>query len=637
MVNRYLTLTPLEQALSILKTSFQVPAGLEVVPITSAVGRVIAVPVYAKYSVPEANLAAMDGIAVRSADTIGANDQAPVTLDRFVRVNTGNIVPPEFDAVIMIEDTWEDGSSFQIRKSAPPNQHIRPAGEDIRKGQLVLPVGHQVRPFDTGALATYGITHVEVRSVRVGIIPTGSELVPLGVRPAPGQVVESNTIMAQVFLSSMGACCRRYQIIRDDPELIANALEEAVKENDLVIISAGSSAGTRDFTAGVIRSLGDLLFHGVAIRPGKPVMLGKISGKPVLGLPGYPLAAQTVLREFAAPLLESWGFAPAQQHTVMTRISQALTSDPGFDDFIPVYVGRVGTACWGVPQSRGSGVQMATIRANGYTHVPSRLEGYEADSEIEVILTTDPARIDRTVLLSGLLDRSLEDLANIIHEQGLFLHAGSLGTTESLLALRKKACHAAPISLPPDPMLPECPFLSQNMPMEGLAFVHIATIVTGIASYGSTTIEDLLAKRWVNAKRDTTSRFLFDSFLSSHGLDPERIDGYRREVSGHASAIRAIADGTADAGICTAGAASAAGLSFIPLGYERYGLAVHPALLPDRKIASLISVIRSPEFRRLLAGYPGYDLSSTGMLQMVSEDRTITELSEAILLQGTPV
>jgi len=342
MVNRYLTLTSLEQALSILTTSFQVPEGRETIQIPQAVGRVVAVPVYAQYSVPEANIAAMDGIAVRSSDTIGASEQAPVTLEHFARVNTGNIVPREFNAVIMIEDTWQTGDKFQIRKSIAPNQHVRPVGEDIKENQLVLPSGHLVRPFDIGALATYGVTHIEVKAIKIGIIPTGSELVPLGVRPTLGQVVESNTIMAQVFLSAMGAHCKRYPIIRDDPDLIAEMLKTAVRDNDLVLISAGSSAGTRDFTAGVISSLGELLFHGVAIRPGKPVMLGKIGKKPVLGLPGYPLAAQTILREFAAPLLEAWGFAQVQRNTLRAKLSSAINSDLGFDDFVPVYAGRVG-------------------------------------------------------------------------------------------------------------------------------------------------------------------------------------------------------------------------------------------------------------------------------------------------------
>jgi putative molybdopterin biosynthesis protein len=205
MVKRYLELRSLDEALELLTTSFHSPQRTEKVPVMQSTGRVVAVPVYAKYSVPEVNLSAMDGIAVRSRDTIGACDRNPVTLDHFARINTGNIVPPEFDAVIMIEDVWESGDCFQIRRTAAPWQHVRPAGEDIRENRLVLPKGHLIRTFDIGALATYGITSVEVRAVRVGIIPTGSELVSPGVRPGPGQVVESNTIMAQVFLDQMGA------------------------------------------------------------------------------------------------------------------------------------------------------------------------------------------------------------------------------------------------------------------------------------------------------------------------------------------------------------------------------------------------------------------------------------------------
>ena len=205
MVKRYLELHSLDEALALLTSSFAVPKRTEMVPVMQSVGRVVAEPVFAKYSVPEVNLSAMDGIAVRSRDTIGAGDRTPVTLDHFAIVNTGNIVPPEYDAVIMIEDVWEAGDNFQIRRAASPWQHVRPAGEDIRENRLVLPRGHLIRAFDIGALATYGIIRVEVKAVNVGIIPTGSELVPLGVRPAPGQVVESNTIMAQVFLDQMGA------------------------------------------------------------------------------------------------------------------------------------------------------------------------------------------------------------------------------------------------------------------------------------------------------------------------------------------------------------------------------------------------------------------------------------------------
>jgi putative molybdopterin biosynthesis protein len=295
MAKRYLDLRSLDEALTLLTTSFPRPQRTETIPVTQASGRVAAEPVHAKYSVPEVSISAMDGIAVRSRDTLGAGDRNPVTLEHAVRVNTGNVVPPEFDAVVMIEDVWEEDGRYQVRRAVVPRQHVRPAGEDIKENKLVLPRGHLIRPFDIGALITYGITEVVVLAVRVGIIPTGSELVPIGTRPKPGQVVESNTVMAQVYLSQMGADCTRYPIVVDEPDLIKETMRRAVEENDLVLISAGSSAGTRDFTESVIRSLGDLVFHGVAVKPGKPVMLGKVNGKPVLGLPGYPLAAQTVL------------------------------------------------------------------------------------------------------------------------------------------------------------------------------------------------------------------------------------------------------------------------------------------------------------------------------------------------------
>ncbi len=323
MVKRYLTLISLERAKELTLSSFGNPDRRVTIPVINCAGRVTATPVYAKYSVPEVNLSAMDGFAVRSRDTVGATDQSPVIIEDFAQVNTGNIVPPGFDAVIIIEDTWKRGNHIQIRKSASLWQHIRPAGEDVREGQLVLPEGHRIRPFDIGALATYGIVHVDVREVNIGLIPTGSELVNLGIRPGPGQVVESNTIMAQVFLGEMGANCTRYPIACDSPEIIEESLCKAVDENDLVLISAGSSAGTRDYTAEVIESAGELIFHGVAMKPGKPAMLGKIKGKPVIGLPGYPLAAQTALQGICRAPARIMGIAcPVVSHIPGTVIRE---------------------------------------------------------------------------------------------------------------------------------------------------------------------------------------------------------------------------------------------------------------------------------------------------------------------------
>ncbi|HII99306.1 MAG TPA: molybdopterin biosynthesis protein [Methanoregula sp.] len=633
MVKRYLELRSFDEAIDLLKKTFPRPEKTEKVPVMQAAGRIVVSPVYAKYSVPEVNLAAMDGIAVRSRDTVGAIDANPITIDHFSRVNTGNIVPPEFDAVIMIEDVWEAGNDFQIRKSATPRQHIRPAGEDIRESRLVLPKGHLIRPFDIGALVTYGITTVEVLTVNVGIIPTGSELVPLGARPAPGQVVESNTIMAQVYLSQMGAHCTRYPIVPDDPDLIRDTLRLAVKENDLVLISAGSSAGTRDFTESVIRSLGELIFHGVAVKPGKPAMLGRVNDTPVLGLPGYPLAAQTVLREFAAPLLESWGFAPAPRYPVTVRLAQPLVSDLGFDEFIPVFVGRIGDSIIGAAHGKGAAVQMATVKANGYTHIPASIEGYEGGTAIEVFLTTDPGSVERTIILTGTLDPALEELASLAQNEGLFIHATNPGNISGLRALTRNACHAAPLSLPAHSLhLSYEPLISYNENPD-LAFIHLATMELGIVSRDGLDTGDLPHARFINTRKGTPSRSILDDLLKREGINPAQVDGYLQEVHGPQAVAAAILNGFADAGMCTSGIATAEGLRFVPVASEDYELVVQKEMLNDPRISTLVSLIKSPRFYAILQKKGGYDLTLTGTIRELDYKKNVSALLPGNLLE----
>jgi putative molybdopterin biosynthesis protein len=625
MVKRYLELRSLDEALTLLTTSFAVPHRTGTISVADASGRIVAEPVFAKYSVPEVSVSAMDGIAVRSRDTIGAGDRNPLTLEHAVRVNTGNVIPPEFDAVIMIEDVWEEGDRYQIRRAAAPRQHVRPAGEDIKENKLVLPKGHLIRPFDIGALITYGITTIEVLAVKVGIIPTGSELVPLGVRPKPGQVVESNTVMAQVFLSQMGAACTRYPIVQDDPDLIREALRKAVDENDCVLISAGSSAGTRDFTESVIRSLGDLVFHGVAVKPGKPVMLGKVKGKPVLGLPGYPLAAQTVLREFAAPLLEYWGFAPAPHYKVTARLAQALTSDLGFDEFVPIFVGRLGTEIIGTPHGKGGFAQMATVKANGYTHIPAPVEGYEAGTRVEVLMTTDPGSIERTLIFTGSLDPALEELANLAHDEGLFIHATNPGNVAGILALGSNSCHAAPLVLPAGSLLASYQPLRQYPESGDLTFIHIATVELGIASRDGLGIRDLPRVRFINTRKDTPSRTVLDSLLAAEGIHPSQVNGYMQEVHSHLAVAAAIRDGFADAGICTSSVASTNELRFVPVAHEDYELVMDKELIADSRIRTLLALIQSSTYSSILEKIGGYDTKKTGTVRELSPDASLIE------------
>ena len=625
-MKRYLSLISFDRAIEILNSTFRDPHRTETVPVTESFGRVIARPVYAGYSVPGENLSAMDGYAVRCRDTVGAKEQNPVIIKDFVQVNTGNIVPPGYDAVVMVEDTWDAADGILIRKPAMQWQHIRSAGEDVKEGELILPAGHQVRHFDIGALVTYGITHLEVMAVHIGLIPTGSEIIPLGQKPGPGQVVESNMVMAQVYFQSAGAHCTRYPIVPDEPGQIAKAILQAVSGNDLVLVSAGSSAGTRDHTADVISTLGELIFHGVAVKPGKPVILGRISGKPVLGLPGYPLAAQTVIREMAGRLIQSWNLSPPPVYPIPVSLAHTLMSDLGFDEFILVSVGRVDGRYWGFPHSRGSGVQMASVRANGYIHIAPPVEGLEAGQTVDVSLTTDQASIEKTILISGRYDPALERLAEIIREKGLVLHAAKSGNEGGIIALNRHACHGAPVSLPDYSFLPQCRSITGLIPPAGLIFVHIASVSQGIVSREGISLAELSKVRFINRQKGSATRMIFDALLEVRGVAPGTIDGYSHEVPSQEAVTRAVRTGLADAGICSSGAAKAAGLCFVPVVNEQYELAIRTESFTDPMVRTLIGAIQSPLFRSNLEDTGGYDVSRTGAINAINEDLAITEI-----------
>jgi putative molybdopterin biosynthesis protein len=581
MPRRYLNLTPLSEALAIIRREFPSPGRAETVPLAEAVGRVTAEPLYAGYSVPMTDIAKFDGYAVKSGETLGAQDQRPLPLPEYVRVNTGEVLPPSFDAVVMIEDTWDEGGIPRIRKSAAPGQNVRRAGEDVRAGELVLPKGHRIRPFDIGALATYGIDLIRVRSVRVGIVPTGSDLVPLGTAPGPGQTIETNTLMAEAYLTGIGATCRRYGIVPDEPDLIREAVETAIAENDLVILSAGSSAGTRDFSRDVVAELGEIVFHGIAVRPGKPVLLANVGGRPVLGMPGYPVAAQTVLREVAGDLLSWWGLSPLPCGELDVRLSRRLASDLGFDEFVPVSIGRVNGTCWATPHPRGGGIQMAVVRANGYLHIPAAREGIEAGEEVRVRLTVPPASVARTLVCVGKRDPALGELGNRLADAGYQFHCCNASTMGAVLALRANTCHAATFALPETASAWSDQVL-RYLPNVDLVRVPVARTELGIASAAPLDDGVLASLRVANRPKSPAAQLLLDSWLDRNGIGGD----YSGEP--------------ADAKVCPAHEAREAGLRFTPIGYESCDLVVRKEVAADESVAALIEAARSPEFRAYL-------------------------------------
>ena len=555
----------------------------------------------------------MDGIAVMSADTSAASEQHPVTLSRYARVNTGNVVPHPFDAVIMIEDVHLGAESVTIRRAAAPWQHVRPAGEDIAESEMILPSRHRIRPHEIGALAAYAFTEVPVLTATIGLIPTGTELVPPGIRPAPGQVVESNTVMAAAWLSALGARCHRYPVIPDDPGMIRDAIREAVAHNDIVVVSAGSSAGTRDFTAPVIAGLGEVLVHGVAIKPGKPVIIGRIDGKPVIGMPGYPLSALTVIREILIPLVRRYGLTAPQPDVIAADLAMSLSSEIGTCEYVLLAVGAIQDRFVAIPLSRGSGVQMSGVRAHAYLRIPADCEGYEAGSHVPVTLMVPRELAVRSLLISGSHDPALDFLAEITANKGVVLHSSHTGSMGGILALKRETCHAAPMHLLHGSGEYNTPFLHQYLPGEDITLICIAAREQGIVSRKGLSLADLPSHTFVNRQKGSGTRMLLDYELARQGIAPESIPGYAREVTTHIAVALAVKQGEADAGMCVSSAARAMDLSFVPVGTERYELALRTRDLDDPRIKALIHAIGSEGFSEILRGLGGYDTSETGV------------------------
>jgi len=348
----YLQDLPLDEAQARLHAALRrvekaAPLPGEIVPLTAALGRVTAEPVYARLSAPHYHAAAMDGYAVRAASTHAATETRPVTLKVNTDahpVNTGDPLPVGMDAVIMIEQVEEqttDGvvTAIAIRQPAPPYQHVRMTGEDMIATELVLPADHLLRPVDLGALAGSGHAAVGVRRrARVVIIPAGSELVSAADAAAgvqPGQIIEYNSLVLAGQCAEIGADAVTLPIVPDDPALLAAALDGAIASTpDLILLLSGSSAGSRDYTVSTIEARGEVFVHGVAVRPGHPVIIGLVDGIPVIGVPGYPVSAVVCFEELVRPLL-AWlrdSFALARRDK-LAGVVVAMQANPGFRQF----------------------------------------------------------------------------------------------------------------------------------------------------------------------------------------------------------------------------------------------------------------------------------------------------------------
>ncbi|MBU2609765.1 MAG: molybdopterin biosynthesis protein, partial [Chloroflexi bacterium] len=432
--------------------------GAETIPLNeNALGRVLAEPVWAKISSPHYHASAMDGFAVRAEETRGAQPSTPIQLSvtsdqssvQAAYVDTGDPLSEGFNAVIPIENvealdeegkissSLRDPCAIRIRAAVTPWSHVRALGEDIVATQLVLAAGQVLRPVDLGAIAAAGHDAVKVaRKPRVAILPTGTELVPIGSQLKTGDILEYNSLVLAAQVKAWGGEALRFPITPDNFEVIVERVQAAARDFDLILLNAGSSAGAQDFSAKVVEKLGTLLVHGVAVRPGHPVILGVISDQlsvispssvvrrtsavvPIIGVPGYPVSAALTAEIFVEPMLAKWlGRRPNELPTESATLTRKVTSPGGDDDYVRVAVGKVGERMLAAPLARGAGIITSLVRADGLVVLPRGVQGAEAGEQVEVQLYRSKADLERTIFCIGSHDMSLDLLAQFLAEYG---------------------------------------------------------------------------------------------------------------------------------------------------------------------------------------------------------------------------
>jgi putative molybdopterin biosynthesis protein len=658
----YLHDIPLPEAKARLKQALQ-DAGLWRVLATAsipldenALGRVTAEPIWAKISSPHYHASAMDGFAVRAVATNGALPSKPIMLQigpEAQYVDTGDPLPDWANAVIPIENvesvdelgkiTTEirNPLSIRIRASIAPWSHVRPLGEDIVATQLVLPAGHILRPADLGAVAAAGHQEIRVaRKPRVAILPTGTELVPIGSKLKAGDILEYNSLVMAAQVKSMGGEATRYPITRDDFDLIRNRVQEAAEQHDLVLLNAGSSAGAEDFSAKVVETLGTLLVHGVAVRPGHPVIFGLINRKsqidnrksedlkpdtsnliPIIGVPGYPVSAALTLDIFVEPLIAQWlGRRPNELRTETATLTRKIVSPPGDDDFVRVAVGKVGDKLLAAPLSRGAGVITSLVQADGLALIPRGAQGLEAGEQVRVHLYRSTTEIERTIFCIGSHDLTLDLMSQFLAAHDRRLASANVGSQGGLIALRRGEAHLAGSHLlNPDTGQYNISYIRQYMPNIPVKVVALVGRDQGLMvkrgnPKGVKSLQDLTNPdiRFVNRQRGAGTRVLLDYHLNLVTIVPERIVGYDQEEYTHLGVAAAIASGRADCGMGIAAAAQALDLEFIPLFQERYDLVIPKQFVEGDLLAPLFGLLADRRFREAVSQLPGYDVSVMG-------------------------
>lgn len=393
-----------EEVLELIHTKFQDSTGTEEVSILESPGRTLAEDITAQEYVPDFNRSTVDGYAVRASDTFGCSDSIPALLEQCgqvlmgekaaqdltggncIAVPTGGEVPDGADSVVMIEYTEDYGDgTIGILKPSVPGLNMIYRGDDVKPGKVVLKKGKIIETQDVGALAALGIVKVPVkRKLKVGIISTGDELIPVEKKTMQGQIRDVNTSLLAAAVTGAGVQAVPYGIVKDQFDLLDSAVQKAARSCDVVLISGGSSVGAKDATSQVIEKNGELLFHGIAMKPGKPTILGLVNDTPVWGLPGHPVAAMFVMKLYVVPMLDQMTGSSRTLYPVSAVLEEEVGANHGRAQYMGVFLRKEQNTFYAKPIRSKSGLITSLAGAAGYFGIDRDCEGLPAGSVIQV-------------------------------------------------------------------------------------------------------------------------------------------------------------------------------------------------------------------------------------------------------------
>ncbi len=629
----YLKTTKVEDALKLVINELERDKLIkkETIKTATAVGRVSAASVFAKYSSPTFHSAAMDGVCTKAKKTFSARETNPVTLRKdkdYIPINTGNPIPSNMDAVIMVENiVQKTKNTIEIFAPVFPYNNIRKIGEDIVATELIIPTNKTLTAYDVGALLTAGIWEIEVwEKVKIAFIPSGNEILNFKNNPKPkiGEVIESNSQILSSLCKLWDINFTLFEIVPDDETKIQQKVREVLKSDfHIVVVGAGSSAGSKDFTKKVFEEIGKVLVYGVSVMPGKPTILGKAGDKLLMGAPGYPVSAVIAFENILSKIV-FWLSRKKKddRKKIKVKITKKVTSKLGFEEVVRLSVAKIGRQYIGVPLKKGAGTITSLTKAQAITKIPINSEGINESEKVEAELLVPEKELGSVLIHIGSHDNILDTISDMLmqQEEPIYMVSNNVGSMGGLIAVKQNACMFSGTHLfDPETSDFNFPFIKKYLPDVKFKLINLVIRNQGlIVPKGNPknikNFKDLKRKdvRFINRQKGSGTRILLDYHLKKEKISEKEIAGYDKEEYTHMAVAANVLTGIADCGLGILAAAEALNLDFIPCALERYDLFIPQKFFNTKKIQALLNLIKSKEFKQKVKKQKGYDISLTG-------------------------